>query len=1025
MSSPPFIPDHTLLRPIGRGAYGEVWLARNVMGALRAVKVIWRRQFESDRPYQREFGGIQRYEPVSRSSGGLVHVLHVGRNEGEGYFYYVMELADDAGSRDVQVRVEERTRGRTDTPPTGSEFGSGTLECYRPRTLRSDLKQLGQLPTADCLRLAIEVASGLGQLHRHGLVHRDVKPGNIIYVGGRAKLADIGLVTTGSEGRTFVGTEGYIPPEGPGAPAADLFALGVVLYEASTGFAPDRLPDVPAEWFADTGSDEALELNEIVLKACEGERARRYKDVEALQADLALLQSGQSIRRVRVLERRYARLRLSGGVGTMLLVLSVMAALVAGYRSRLAAESHAREVVLRRSAQQAQARAEAAERATRRELQSALYEQARALVLSQELGHRTRALQALRRAAGANNVVALRRVAFAALSLPDLHLQREIRLASRPTLARVDPKFDRVALSYDGQRVEICSFPDLQVLATLPGASRNAATVAFWSDDGRFLAIKRQEPAEPDRTDLEAWRVDTTQLLVSVPGDISLNAFSFHPRLPQLAAGDVQGTVTIWDLEAAQPLRALRLPGRPYALAFSPDGKRLAAAYQRGSTWVVALHDATTGALLVAAECPDEIDSIAWHPSGRWVSLTGTAPTEWNRRVWLMAADSGALTVLGQHKIKTAQVAFSPDGNYLMSYGWDRELLCWDLRSRQRVFSFPGAGHFLNWDPDGRRCAILLDDQRLQLYAFDSPVCLELTGNREDRLRPGVFSPDGRRLAVPSDETLCLWDLDRASSPALLASPAHCRPFFSPDGARLFAVGGSSGAAQLRAWRCDSAPNHAGQPACPPLPIASPSALNWAAPDEAGLVLTSEAGVRFVSWTNCDSGAGRSVKIPSGQGTVSPGGRWLAVTYSFSPMVRVYRLPEAEPVASLQTGGLVGSVWFAPAGDELAVVNRAGVEWWDTTTWQRKRRQPCFPIADAYTLYTPDGQGFWEVTGFRDATLYNRATGRPILALPPNVLPLALSADGRKLAVSVDDRRVQVWDLADLRAQFRDLGLDW
>src|SRR5678810_760075 len=83
------------------------------------------------------------------------------------------------------------------------------LNAYEPRTLRSDLKRLGRLPTADCLRLAIDVASGLAQLHRQGLVHRDVKPGNIIYVHGRAKLADLGLVTSGTEGRTFVGTEGY------------------------------------------------------------------------------------------------------------------------------------------------------------------------------------------------------------------------------------------------------------------------------------------------------------------------------------------------------------------------------------------------------------------------------------------------------------------------------------------------------------------------------------------------------------------------------------------------------------------------------------------------------------------------------------------------------------------------------------------------------------------------------------------------------------------------------------------------
>ena len=93
-----------MLRPIGRGAYGEVWLARNVMGVLRAVKIVERRQFDNDRPYEREFAGIQRYEPVSRSAEGLVHVLHVGRNEAEGCFYYVMELADSVEQKREQGR---------------------------------------------------------------------------------------------------------------------------------------------------------------------------------------------------------------------------------------------------------------------------------------------------------------------------------------------------------------------------------------------------------------------------------------------------------------------------------------------------------------------------------------------------------------------------------------------------------------------------------------------------------------------------------------------------------------------------------------------------------------------------------------------------------------------------------------------------------------------------------------------------------------------------------------------------------
>src|SRR5438128_11017897 len=93
--SPPAIPDHDLLRVIGRGAYGEVWLARPTrVGTLRAVKVIRRDEFGDARPFQREFEGIRRYEPISRGHANLVNILHVGGTAD--CFYYVMELADAA-----------------------------------------------------------------------------------------------------------------------------------------------------------------------------------------------------------------------------------------------------------------------------------------------------------------------------------------------------------------------------------------------------------------------------------------------------------------------------------------------------------------------------------------------------------------------------------------------------------------------------------------------------------------------------------------------------------------------------------------------------------------------------------------------------------------------------------------------------------------------------------------------------------------------------------------------------------------
>src|SRR5438445_3925126 len=95
-SALPQIPDHELIRNVGGGSYGEVWLAQNALGAFRAVKIVYRKTFESERPYEREFSGIKKFEPISRSHEGFVDILQVGRNDQAGYFYYVMELADDA-----------------------------------------------------------------------------------------------------------------------------------------------------------------------------------------------------------------------------------------------------------------------------------------------------------------------------------------------------------------------------------------------------------------------------------------------------------------------------------------------------------------------------------------------------------------------------------------------------------------------------------------------------------------------------------------------------------------------------------------------------------------------------------------------------------------------------------------------------------------------------------------------------------------------------------------------------------------
>ncbi|MCX6867251.1 MAG: SUMF1/EgtB/PvdO family nonheme iron enzyme [Verrucomicrobia bacterium] len=273
----PAIPDHEVLRKIGGGAYGEVWLACGVTGALRAVKVVWREDFEDERGFEREFEGILKYEPISRDHPGLVNILHVGRSpDGVSFYYYVMELGDDL-----------RT-GRDINP----------IE-YEPRTLRADHHQATGVPwdTGDCIDVGLRLAEALHHLHAGGLAHRDVKPSNVIFVNGKAKLADIGLVAAHGQ-RTFVGTEGFVPPEGPGSTQADVYSLGKVLYEIATGKDRMNFPELPDEMPAGAKRKRWLELNRIICDVCEPRISKRtITTAGALAEALRRIQRGKSRRR--------------------------------------------------------------------------------------------------------------------------------------------------------------------------------------------------------------------------------------------------------------------------------------------------------------------------------------------------------------------------------------------------------------------------------------------------------------------------------------------------------------------------------------------------------------------------------------------------------------------------------------------------------------------------------------------------------------------------------------------------------
>ncbi|MBV8280352.1 MAG: SUMF1/EgtB/PvdO family nonheme iron enzyme, partial [Verrucomicrobia bacterium] len=258
----PDIPDHDLIRSIGRGAYGEIWLAKTLTGGFRAIKVVFP---EPDLAY-REFDGIRAFEPVSRHHPGFVNIYHVGR--GDSFLYYTMELADDS------------KKGQQIEPAA-----------YTPHTLATDLRDSKRLSPKACLELGKTLSSALGYLHKQGLTHRDIKPSNVIFVNGTPKLADIGLVAAAGR-KTYVGTEGYVPPEGPGTASSDVYALGKVLYEAATG--KDRLefPEIPTDLPELSDKDILLKLNPIFLKACARDPRQRFQNGNELQEALAAIEFG-------------------------------------------------------------------------------------------------------------------------------------------------------------------------------------------------------------------------------------------------------------------------------------------------------------------------------------------------------------------------------------------------------------------------------------------------------------------------------------------------------------------------------------------------------------------------------------------------------------------------------------------------------------------------------------------------------------------------------------------------------------
>lgn len=704
-SPPPRIPDYELIRLIGGGSYGDVWLARGITGAFRAVKIVWRDRFSDPRPFAREFEGITRFAAVSLREPSQLAVLHAGRADAAGMFYYVMELADD---------VE---RGRAFDPTS-----------YRPLTLREVQNSRGRLPVSEVVSLGVSLARALASLHAAGLVHRDVKQSNVIFVGGVPKLADVGLVTNASApDMTFVGTEGFVPPEGPGAPPADVFSLGKLLYELATGVDRTEFPRLPPEFADWPDRREFMELNEVLLRACEGDARRRFADAGALLDELLLLQAGKSVRRLRRAELRVSRaLRVAA-------VLGIVAA-VAGAGAWIERQRANSEMRLRAAAE--------AERdaLARRSIYASRLTQAQQALERDDFGRARRFLAACAPAAGE----------------PDLRgfEWQALQSQAQGDVARVlhtgDAAGLRVRVSPDGRRaaaqmalkVHVWSLADGRLERTIDGVTG----FGDFSPDGRWLSGTGRggrlmrwnvEDGRPDGDGvdgiyvplgwadgarvwafvadvngvihaLRCWDFSTGKAAIDLPLGERLTymgaAFSPDGGAVALASKPAERTAAVWRLHVwrlsdLSLVREWDTPHRPSIMAL--DGDRLFCGW--GDTDEVEAFRVSDGTKLWGARLGVRpVTALAVH-DGK-LAAGGRASS-----LWLLDAATGAVMHRWRGLESDAQsVAWLPDGG-LLATGNGGDVRAWGAAADADATALDG---FAN-PPNGGRALCVSDDGKL------------------------------------------------------------------------------------------------------------------------------------------------------------------------------------------------------------------------------------------------------------------------------------------------------------------------
>jgi WD40 repeat protein/serine/threonine protein kinase/tetratricopeptide (TPR) repeat protein len=1021
--------EFELLSELGRGGMGVVYRAwQPSLGRQVALKSLIRAgDPKAEARFNREIHALGRVEHPH-----LVKVFTSGAESDR--WFYAMELIEGATLGAVCGHLQSRGSSVTelDLETWQATLSTACQEARaaekplsadehpddrtgRSRDVRSPASAAGRDYIRHVVELVRQVAEAAHALHESGVIHRDIKPDNVLVTpdGTQAVLMDLGLAQLADEAegrltrtRQFVGTLRYASPEQvlsvPLDRRSDVYSLGVTLWELLTlrpmFGATDQTPTPDLMLKVQQTDPESprrlnprvpQDLESIVLKCLEKDRSRRYASAQDLADDLSRWLRGELVlaqpptigyRLVKTIRRHRVALAMAS-VLLVALMLGCVAAVLAPYA-----------LSMRRLLTQAEG--------ALKQVDKALQSEAEARQKAEGL------TDSLKKASG------------------------ELEKAREELRVRLVEKVDIV------HAIELMDQGDL------------FGSLAWFAD------VHRLEEGDRERDDRLRMRLNA--ILQHGPrldqvffhGDmVSHDEFSPDGRRVITAGSD--NTAQVWDAATGQPVtNRMKHQGIVYWATFSPDGRRAVTASQDGTAraWDAATGQATTEPLRHAGS----VSRGAFSPDGRrvitasedgtarvWDAATGrpvTEPLKHGGPVGLAAFSADGLHILtdardgiaslwdaatGQpvtprmkHEGRVIHAAFTPNGPRVITAGVNHVIRVLDAATGQPVT--PPMMHEADvngaqFSPDGRRIVTASDDRTARVWdlASGKPV----TGPLKHRgsVNVAAFSPDGRSIITASENTARMWRVvdGQPMTPPLRHGGSVYHAAFSPDGRRVLTAS-SDGTA--RSW--DRAP---GQPFTPPLKHEDKVRDADFSPDSRLVVSAGDDGTARV-WDAATSqplAPAMTHRAPVSRAEFSPDGRRV-VTVSTDRTARVWNTATGEPITQpLDHEQQVRYTAFSPDSRRVVTVSDGGIaRVWDATTGQSATPPTTVQGKVDYAIFSPDSLRLATAGSDHAVRIWDTVTGHSVT--PPmkhddRVSSLAFSPDGR-LIVTVSSHEARVWN---------------